>query len=85
MGKGGENPAMSMRHNINKDPEMCFLFREALNQAEEELESHACGSSIGIAHLVHARAREIFKDKYGVEWPKPPEDPLDRLIGNIRN
>lgn len=74
-----------MQSNITEDPEMRRLYKIAWEQAREELKSHPWSNSIGIFHVVGARAREIFKAVNGVEWPEPKVDPLDRIVGNIRN
>lgn len=51
------------------------LIQIAYDDAKKELENDPKNNSIGFDFIIWDRARELFKERHGVEWPEPPREP----------
>jgi hypothetical protein len=74
-----------MSSDITKDPEVRRLFYAAYEEAASELKNHPANNSIGFTPIIAKRAREILRERHGIELPEPQIDPMDRVHGNMRN
>jgi hypothetical protein len=74
-----------MSSEITKDPEVTRLFYAAFKEAASELKNHPAINSIGFSPVIAKRAREILRERHGIELPEPQIDPMDRMRGIMRN
>lgn len=68
---------------IEDDPQYAQIMKLASEEALRELEGHPENGQRGFYSVVAATKKRILKEKYSVDWKRPSESDLNKLMGNM--